>query len=220
VYAVVRRKRKGFGPDDLTIDTRIAQALLISVLLSSAYVALGWAWLDGLAIIDGETVTIVNPLGLGLTVLVACALVPAGLAWLLNLPYEIRRWREGDTGWKLLWRWKLERTIRASSIPTAWDAAASRPHHRMVRVQFPDGRWIGGFYGPGSFVSTFPQPRDIYISHQYEMSEDGQFLSPLERTGGVWLRIRDEHIVEFLWPNYTPEDLHETDDGGSREGAE
>lgn len=208
VYAVVRRRRKGYSPDDLAIDTRIAQALVVSVLLDSLYFALGWSWFKQLIVITGNDVTIVDGVGLGVAVFVGCAAVPTILALLLNLPYRVRRRREGDKGWAHR-PWRVERTIRSSLIPTAWDEAAAKPHQRMVRIQFPDGRWVGGFYGPGSFVSTFPQPRDIYISHQYEMDATGKFVAPIEKTGGVWLRISDEHVVEFVWPFYTEDELEE-----------
>lgn len=217
VYALVRRHRKGFRPDDLTIDSRIAQALVVSVLLNALYLTFGWSLLDGMVDLNHDPPLILDPWRLGAVVFVGCAVIPAVLAWLLNLPWRARRRREGDQGWNRI-PWKFERTIRSSSVPTAWDEAASKPHHRMVRVQFPDGRWIGGFYGPGSFVSTFPQPRDLYISHQYAMSEEGEFLNPIPRTGGVWLRISDEHIVEFLWPNYSDSDGITNEDDFTKEG--
>lgn len=216
VYAVVRRRMKGFLPDDLAFDSRIAQALVVSALLDAVYLAFGWEWIKSiLSVIKGVPV-VHNPVGLGWAVFLGCGLIPAGLAIVLNLPYRIRRRREGDAGWARR-PWRFERTIRSSDVPTAWDEAAARPNNRMVRVLFPDGRWVGGFYGGGSFVSTFPQPRDIYISNQYEMEQaTGKFGPPIEESAGVWLRISDEHVVEFLKPVWTDEEIEEIEEMDSK----
>lgn len=209
VYAVVRRARKGFRPDDLALDSRIAQALVISV-LDAVYVAIVagvyWLWnfslFDAMFRVTANGVQIVGAGWLALSVLAGCGLIPAALALLIHLPYRARWKREAESGFPL----KFDRTIRYSDVPTAWDRATSDPAHRMVRVLFPDGRWVGGFYGPGSYVSTFPQPRDLYISHQYFMSRKGQFRGPIPSTAGVWLRIGDDHVVEFIEPSYTAEE--------------
>lgn len=202
VYAVVRRTLKGYRPDDLAIDSRIAQALVVSVILDALYLALGWRWLSTLVEFENDSIVIVRPVALGLTVLLACGAIPALVAWLLNMPYRPRLRRDDETGLLLKWR----RTIRSSDIPTAWDVAASVPDHRLVRVRRRDGTWIGGFYAEGSYVSTYPQPRDIYISVQREMSSDGEFGNVVADTDGVWLRINDDDIVEFVVPVYTAEE--------------
>lgn len=95
---------------------------------------------------------------------------------------------------------RIERTAYYQSVPNAWDWGAREPRHRWVRVTLPDGRRVGGFFGPGSYVSTYPEPRDIFISHQYQLKDDGSWGSMVEGTAGLWLRIGDDHIVEFLDP--------------------
>jgi hypothetical protein len=207
VYAVVRRARKGFRPDDLALDSRIAQALVISVLLDATYVtvaagvSLVWNWslFDTMFRLTADGVEVVGIGWVALTVIACCGLIPAALAFFIHLPYRARWKHSGEKGFPL----KFDRTIRYSDVPTAWDRATSDPAYRMIRVLFPDGRWVGGFYGPGSYVSTFPQPRDLFISHQYFMTKRGQFRGPMPLTNGVWLRISDDHVVEFLEPSYT-----------------
>ncbi len=49
-----------------------------------------------------------------------------------------------------------------------------------------------------SFVSTYPQPRDIYIQEQFTISADGSIGDRIPNTGGVWLSITDGSIVEWI----------------------
>jgi hypothetical protein len=95
---------------------------------------------------------------------------------------------------------RIERTAYYHPVPNAWDWGAREPRHRWVRVTLPNGYRVGGFFGPGSYVSTYPEPRDIFISHQYHLKDDGSWGPMVEATAGLWLKIGDDHIVEFLDP--------------------
>jgi hypothetical protein len=203
VFAVVRRTLRGFQYDDLAIDSRIAQALVISVLLDAVYLVTSAPLIAGMVDLSQDPPRILDPVGLGLTVLVACVGIPGALAALIYMPFRPRFRLEGETGFVIRGR----RTIRADSVPTAWDKAASVPDNRLVRVQRPGIGWIGGLYAENSYVSTYPQPRDIYISVQMEVSPEGVFGEAVADTDGVWLRINDDDIVEFVKPVYTPDEL-------------
>lgn len=211
VFGLVRRKLRGFQYDDLTFDARVAQAVVVSVLLDSVYLIVASQWLGTLVrFVDGE-VWIQRPFGLAITLLVGAFVVPAGLAALIWSPYRIRRiTKSQDHRFPL----KLERTVYYDSVPTAWDVGATSPAHRMVRVRMDDGTWAGVFFGPGSYVSTYPEPRDIYISHQYHMKPDGSFGGAVEGGAGMWLRVGDNNVVEFLEPSYTKEQKEANESGG------
>jgi hypothetical protein len=217
VYALVRRALKGFRYDDLTIDARIAQALVVSVVLDSVYLVAAWAWIGGLVTVTVADVDIEKPVQLGLAVLVGAFAIPGLIAALLYSPFRLRRRTPKPPRHPKPARRKfplrLERTVYYNSVPTAWDWGATNPGIRMVRVLLPDGRYLGGLFGPGSYVSTYPEPRDIYISHQYHINSDGSFGAPAERAAGIWLRIGDHHIVEFFEPSYTEEQLKEIEHG-------
>lgn len=227
VYGLVRRGLRGFQYDDLTLDARIAQALVISVSLDAVYLVAVGTWLTSVVTISGSEVVIGAPIPVGLAVLVGAICVPAFLAALRYSPLRLRRneaFREGAGAQvgrvtrrlqqiRRRMPVRLHRTVYYDSVPTAWDWAATNPSQRLVRVRLTDGRFVGGFFGPGSYVSTYPEPRDLYLSHQYEMKDDGSFAGPLPGTAGLWLRISDEHIVEFLEPSYTATELQEKQDG-------
>lgn len=202
IYAVVRRRLRGYQHDDLSLDARIAQALVVSVILGAMYATLAWRWFNSLVSIDGSEVRVLNPPLIGASILTAFVAVPAVLAFILNAPLKVTWRRKGGNGPLF----KIHRTIRSSEVPTAWDHAATRPDHRMIRVKRADGSWVGGFFGPDSFVSTYPQPRDMYLSTQYNMSAEGEFLGPAPESEGIWLRIRDEDVVEFVTAVYKDSD--------------
>jgi hypothetical protein len=73
-----------------------------------------------------------------------------------------------------------------------------------VRILLPDRRFIGGLYGDGSYVSTYPEPRDMFIREPWVLSETGSFLRKIEGSLGTWLTIPDGAIVDWLDPYYQP----------------
>lgn len=88
---------------------------------------------------------------------------------------------------------------RPNSIPTAWDMAAyEKTTDRWVRVRLGDKLYFGGYFGPGSYVSTYPHGRDVFIETQWEMGKDGRFLRPVKNSLGVWLAVPDDAVVEWL----------------------
>lgn len=224
-YSLVRRALKGFQYDDLTIDARVAQALVVSILLDAVYLLFASPWMGELIEVKADQVFIKSPFWVGIAVVFGAFIVPWLLAFLFNCPYRVRRQDQKKPpanesrlhkigralGGKFPFR--VERTSYYASVPTAWDWVATQPQGRMIRVTLPDGRRVGGFYGPGSYASTYPEPRDIFISHQYQMDSDGSLSEPAEGAAGMWLRISDEHIVEFHELSYTEEQLTEIEAG-------
>jgi hypothetical protein len=57
-------------------------------------------------------------------------------------------------------------------MPTAWDKTFGRLEACWVLVTLKDGSKIAGFCGPGSFASSDPKERDIYIERMYGLGEN------------------------------------------------
>lgn len=88
---------------------------------------------------------------------------------------------------------------RPNSIPTAWDMAAyEKIDERWVRVRLAEKLYFGGYFGQGSYASTYPHDRDLFIQEQWEMGTDGQFLRPVRNSLGVWVPVPDDAVVEWL----------------------
>lgn len=192
VYALVRTTLRGFRADDGSWDSRIAQALLVSLVLDAFYLVAFHEWVTSHLITIGKTsIAIHDATSLGLLLLVLCVLIPGALALMLNLRFR-RIWLAGNA------RRRLRLYLPYRDVPASWDWAFTRATPVLVRIQLPDGRWIGGWFGPGSFVSTYPEPRDVYLSQQYEVDRNGAFGRPIPNTTGVWLTVPDGSIVEFL----------------------
>jgi hypothetical protein len=84
--------------------------------------------------------------------------------------------------------------------PTAWDHAAPSRGGRFVRIRIGPGRWVGGWFGNDSYVSTYPEPPDIFLESQWAVDTEGQIGERVAKTAGVWLRLRDGDIVEWVDP--------------------
>lgn len=197
VYGLVRTTTHGFRADDKAIDSRVAQALLVSVAFDAVYLIVVYPHLGKLIDLGKDSVEILDPVALGWAVLLGVVVAPGLLALVVYFPWTFRR---SDS----LLRFRLVRRVRYSSVPTAWDYSASPAVPRYVRIQLPDGRWVGGLFADTSYVSTYPEPRDIFIRHQFRMNPDGGFGDPMPESAGLWLSISDQHIVE--WVTATPEE--------------
>lgn len=95
---------------------------------------------------------------------------------------------------------------RPNSIPTAWDMAAyEKIEERWVRVRLAEKLYAGGYFGQGSYASTYPHGRDLFIQEQWQMATDGRFLAPVKNSLGVWVAVSDDAVVEWLASDPTEE---------------
>ena len=206
VFAVVRIWLRGFRADDKGIDTRIAQSLVVSVIFDAIYLIFAYVRLGPLVNVTDKTIEILDPVALGWTILIGAVLVPGLVAVLIYQPFR-PRWRtpkERRPKRESKFPIKLVRLWNYSSVPTAWDQAAADPTNRFIRVLLPDKRYVGGYYGGGSYVSTYPEPRDLFISNPYIMSDSGDYVEPLLGSMGLWLSIPDGAIVDWVDPYFEP----------------
>jgi hypothetical protein len=84
--------------------------------------------------------------------------------------------------------------------PTAWDFAINRVGPAFVRVLLDDGRWVGGYAGPDSFYTGYPEAREIFVERGWQVNEQGEFAGEVENTAGRWIKCDDAVVVEFIKP--------------------
>ncbi len=193
VYAAVRRRLKGPVPEDRDFSVRLIRAIAVSAVLDLVYL-----WADGPRIVTLATAKAQSagaPRGfaahpreagwLGLVLLVA---VPGGLGLLAHVRLHKRPWPLG-----------LAQVNHPT--PSAWDRAAPRRGGCFVRVRATDGRWVGGWLDTDAFVSTYPEPRDIFIDTEWAMSADGEFLHRVVGSRGVYVPLATTERVAWVdWP--------------------
>lgn len=81
-------------------------------------------------------------------------------------------------------------------MPTAWDWKFGTMTEAWVLATLKDGTRFAGFCGTGSFISSDPSERDIYIERVYEVDEQ-QHWHP--RENGVLIAAGEVRTIEF-WP--------------------
>lgn len=192
VWVSVRTAVRGRRANDADVAGRVLQALVISVALDTAYLlALGRTAVDRLNTATEPGAPHVRTTAAA--VLVLGVAVPALLAYLVH----------GEPAWKPVHRrapkWlKLpRRTTTQQSTPNAWDWAAPNLAGRWIRIRLADGKWIGGWYGNGSYLSTYPEPHDIYVSDQHDVAADGTIGAQIPDTAGFWMKRPRFDAVSF-----------------------
>lgn len=159
---------------EFDLKDRIAEAICFSLL----NFIIVWAlvdWLRDLPVVRGFGV--LEWLVLVLAFVVLPALWPFGLVRLLQAA-EDRSWI----------------AVRAK---TAWDAFFERQRSNCwVQVVLADGRTVGGRYGEESYVSSWPDPGDLYIEELWKIDEDGYFSEPESGQPGLLLRPLDYKMIQ------------------------
>jgi hypothetical protein len=105
-------------------------------------------------------------------------------------------WLGGPVGLPFLWRWLLRRRVISRYLlpphASAWDWYFERRKPVFVLIHLNSGRLAGGFWGDGSFASSYPDQGDLYLSAVYKVDERGRFGEPVPQTDGLLIR-RDEY---------------------------
>ena len=191
VFAAVRRRLIGPVPDDKDFSVRLIRAISVSVLLDVLYIiALGPFLLDlrqrpaqpgsrmaGFAAAPRESAL------LGLLLLIV---IPAALA----LASHVRLRRA---------RWPFTLLPVYQPTPTAWDQAAPNRGPCFVRVFTGDGYFVGGWMDGNSYVSTYPEARDIFISVEWRLGDDGRFIEPVKDSIGLFVPLNGSERVAWVW---------------------
>lgn len=197
VYQVARARLRGPTPDDSSATNRILRALAFSAALDAVYVLLFGATLAQLLTNSTGPKSSVSfqdhAAKIGIWALVLLVAVPALLA---GAGAAAVRW---GPALRTKWSW-LSWIPRLAYDPTprSWDFAFGGIEPCYVRVQLTDGTFMGGWYGSGSFASSYPEPLDLFIERAYKMGADGEFDGELTGTRGIYVRCADVRSVEFL----------------------
>lgn len=197
VYAAVRTAVRGFGAHDCSVSARILQAILVGALLNVVYLLVLGNWVIDL--IRGDERILERPRLVALAALGLGVAIPAMLAYFIH---GRPRWERPHARLlrSLSWlRWPVART-GFESTPTAWDKVTTQPGGRWVRIRVAEGKWVGGWFGNRSYVSTYPEPRDIYIEEQHHVAKGGQIGEQVRGSAGVWLALTEGDVVEWIEP--------------------
>lgn len=196
VWISVRGALKGRLAHDKDTAARILQALVVSAVLDTVYLIILGDWIVD-QVSKAANGTFDTPRLSALGLLFLAVLIPAVLAYLV---YARIQWRRPT--WRGL-GWLPPLPLSGSgyeSTPTAWDKVAPILGGHWIRVRIGEGKWVGGWYGADSFVSTYPEPRDIYIEDQHYIDESGKIMEETEGSAGVWVSVREGDIVEWVKP--------------------
>jgi hypothetical protein len=195
VYSSVRTAVAGHRPVDREISSRLLIAVTAGTLLDSVYLLVLGPSLKTLTEHSASGMP-QHPRLLGLGVLVGCVLIPATVAFLVH-----GRPHWGRVGLPVLRHVPLPvRGTAFEPTPTAWDKIAPTKGGKWVRIRIGEGKWVGGWFGTNSFVSTYPEPPDIFIEDAHHVDEEGAIGAAVASSAGLWLKLREGDIVEWLNP--------------------
>jgi hypothetical protein len=145
-----------------------------------------------------------------------------GITYLLTFPlvlflaqtehlhaYPVRYWLAAATvllvapvllpfGWtRLLGRSWVRRMVQ-SPYPTAWDWYFLRRQPVFMLIHLNDGTLVGGYWGPDSYASSYPEHGDLYLSTVHTIDERGRFGAPIPATGGLLIRRDGYRYIEVF----------------------
>ncbi|HEX6340343.1 DUF6338 family protein [Umezawaea sp.] len=192
-YQFVRERLRGPVPWERDLGERVLRAVVASIALDAAYLTAAGPAL--VALVRGRPPGELNgfvqqPRLVGLVGVLLFLVVPAVVASAVSL---VERERHRST---------YRRT------PTAWDHAFRDRDPCFVRVRLKDGNWAGGWYGHGSYASSYPHPAELYLESARVMTPDGGFGPRVRGTAGLRLRAEDFDVLEFV---SAPDDVREVD---------
>jgi hypothetical protein len=100
----------------------------------------------------------------------------------------------------LVWAYRLPRIAKLIQVPypTTWDYVFRSREAEFVLLRLTDGRFIGGYWGPGSYAGAHPNEGDIFISAVYQVDETGKFGTPVPHSAGLHIRKDSYTSIEFF----------------------
>jgi hypothetical protein len=114
--------------------------------------------------------------------------VPAVIGFLLGL--------DAREGWSRKFIARFLNVNLGHPVDTAWDWRFAGCDECWVQAVLKDGTKWAGHLGGGSFMSTDPAERDLYIENVYSVGR-GNVWKP--KGSGVWLSSGEIRSIEF-WP--------------------
>lgn len=84
-------------------------------------------------------------------------------------------------------------------IPVAWDYYFDKRKPAFVLFSLKSGEMVGGYYGPDSFASSFPNREDIYIEKVCRLNvNNGQIVGFVPDSDGMLIRREDCDAIQFF----------------------
>lgn len=195
VYQAVRIRIVGRRPGDTDLPTRVMRATVISTLFALCYLVILGPEITTAAQAQAQLAE--HPRRFALLGLVAAFVLPTTSAVLLNrnqidlkltIPFVLHPIKT----------LRAEEWTRYDPRPSAWDVAFEGAAVGFVRVRMSDGTWVAGYYGPNSYASSHPDPRNLYLEMAYEVDNKGEIGKPITGTAGVVIDCTDAVVVELL----------------------
>lgn len=184
-YQFLRERWRGPVPGERELGERVLRAVVASLVLDAAYVIAAGPQL--LALVRGT-----NPRGwdglaqhprlAGLVGLLLFVVFPAIAAAAVS------------------WWQRRKLSARFQRTPTAWDHAFRDRRPCFVRARLADGTWVGGWYGPRSYATSYPHPGELFLQSAWQLNRDGSFAGPTSNSSGMYLRSADITMLELLDP--------------------
>ncbi|MEO2089093.1 MAG: DUF6338 family protein [Gemmataceae bacterium] len=143
--------------------------------------------------------TAIPAVALWLVLLLVCVVSPAALGYLW---YLVRL--------KLLIKWfNVDHPTKRG-----WDYLMGSGRSYLVFIRLKSGKCVGGYYGPNSFSSAYPEEPEIFLETLFTTTDAGRFVAVHPLSAGGVFRQSDWESIEFF--NIT---LQENPDGGRTEGT-
>ncbi|PPJ02291.1 DUF6338 family protein [Nocardia cyriacigeorgica] len=206
-FSVARRRLVGPGTDEKDFSMRLARAVGVSVVLNCIYIAIGWPYLKKFwdKGTQGTPGYLHHPREAAAAVLVLAFAIPVFLALAGQIRFLEERTVPGDDRqwWKRLTRPYWEPIWHPA--PNSWDANAPKLGGCYVVIRTDDGEWVGGYLPDLSgYVSTYPEPRDIFIPQPFHINDDGTLGEPLPDGRGLFVPLTGSERVYWFAPYHPP----------------
>ena len=182
-YQFMRERFRGPLIAHKDTGERVLRALTASVLLDGAYLLLFGPWLVNLYRIGEADLRKAFATNIRVSTAVALLLlfgVPA-LCALVSSMWDRRR----------------RRTLY-SAVPSAWDFSFSKRSSCFVRARLKGDVWVGGWFGSGSYASSYPGPQEIFLQSAWKMEPDGRLRERTANSGGILIRHEACEFIEFV----------------------
>ncbi len=116
-----------------------------------------------------------------------------GLAFALIVLPALWGW-----GFYRLLRWLGEQGLILSRAHTGFDYLFGQRKPCWLILHLADGGRVGCFFGDMSYASLYPHSGHLYCEEVWELGDDGSFVRPVPRTGGMIFRPDSYRLVEVF----------------------
>lgn len=83
-------------------------------------------------------------------------------------------------------------------FPSAWDFFFDKREEVFLLIHLNDGNMVGGFFGEGSYATSYPDEGDLYLKAVYSIKDNGEFGEPIQDTSGLLIRKDQYSYIELF----------------------